>query len=233
MSKIIASLEPTWATTPQTKQTCFELLSRHFESVTWGQFNKDFHEKEYVAVLRDGATVVGFSTMAVFPVLAPSGKQFHIAFSGDTAIEFKARNSLGFGITLSSFFREKISEHGDGNVWYVLISKGWRTYKAMEFMFHNFSPSPSRQTDAEESEVMEAFGTTRYPHRFVKEHQILRAKVGDQRLRDTSPDLFIPHTELGDFFVQRNPGFKEGDELICVARLSYSNFTERFKRCFR
>lgn len=233
MSKIVSSLEPVWSCPPETKQECFELLSRHFACVTWSQFNADFHEKQYVAILRKDGFLVGFSTMVTIPITTTKGESLYIAFSGDTAIEFEARNSLGFGITLSSFFRENISTYGDSKVWYVLISKGWRTYKAMEFMFHSFSPCPSKNISTLEREIAVTFGKNRYPSRLKEENLILQGLHGDQKLKDGSPDLEVPTTELGLFFKQKNPNFAQGDELICLARLSYDNFTERFKRCFR
>ncbi len=232
MSKIVRSLEPVWSCTSQTRQECFELLSKHFDGVTWSQFNADFHEKQYVAVLRRESRLVGFSTMVTIPVVTDR-EAIHIAFSGDTAIEFEARNSISFGTTLSSFFRENISTYGDGNVWYVLISKGWRTYKAMEFMFHSFTPHPNNTPTDLERRVITAFGKKRYPSRFNEETLVLQGLPGDQKLKNGSPDLLVPTTELGYFFKKNNPNFAHGDELICIARLSYDNFTERFKRCFR
>ncbi len=233
MSKIVSSLEPVWSCTAHTRQECFELLSRHFTNVTWSQFNADFHEKHYVAILRKDGRLVGFSTMVTIPITAATGDQLYVAFSGDTAIEFEARNSTGLGSTLSSFFRENISKYGDGVVWYVLISKGWRTYKAMEFMFHSFTPHPSRDMTAHERMIGASFGRNKYPARFTEGSLVLRSLCGDQKLRGDSPDLEVPHTPLGSFFTENNPGFAQGDELICLARLSYDNFTERFRRCFR
>lgn len=233
MSKITSSLEPVWSCSPRTKQECFELLSKHFSCVTWNQFNTDFHEKQYVAILRKDGFLVGFSTMVTIPITTANGKPVYVAFSGDTAIEFEARNSMGFGITLSSFFRENISTYGDGKVWYILISKGWRTYKAMDFMFHSFSPYPSKEISILEREIAVNFGKSKYPSRLQEESLILHGLNGDQKLKDDSPDLEVPTTELGLFFKQKNPNFSNGDELICLASLSYENFTERFKRCFR
>ncbi len=233
MSKIVSSLEPVCSCTPQTKQECFELLSKHFDGVTWSQFNTDFHEKQYVAVLRKEGQLVGFSTMVTIPIVTSDGNSIYIAFSGDTAIEFEARNSIGFGVTLSSFFRENISTYGDGTVWYVLISKGWRTYKAMEFMFHSFTPYPSKQMSDLERGIITTFGRERYPSRFNEKTLVIHGMQGDQKLKDGSPDLEVPPTELGAFFKKMNPDFAQGDELMCLACLSNNNFTERFKRCFR
>ncbi len=233
MSKIVSSLEPVWSCTPQTKQECFELLSRHFDGVTWSQFNADFHEKQYVAVLRKDGRLVGFSTMVTISIATSKGNSLQIAFSGDTAIEFEARNSIGFGVTLSSFFRENISTYGDGSVWYLLISKGWRTYKAMEFMFHSFTPHPSREVSDLERGIIVAFGRERYPSRFNQKTLVIHGLQGDQKLKNGSPDLEVPLTELGTFFKEKNPDFAQGNELVCLARLSYDNFTSRFKRCFR
>ena len=233
MSKIIGTLEPVWSCRPEVKQACFELLSRHFQGVTWKQFNTDFHEKQYVALLRKSDRIVGFSTMTILPIFLSSGHVMNIAFSGDTIVEFEDRNTTELGKSLASFFREAISVHGDGNVWYVLISKGWRTYKALEFMFYCFAPHSHQKLSILEREVIVGFGKEKYPSRFNEKNLIIKALDGDQKLQPNSPDLKVPPSELGTFFIERNPGFADGDELVCVSRLSYDNFTERFKRCFR
>ena len=87
-------------------------------------------------------------------------------------------------------------------------------------------------TDLERG-VITAFGKKRYPTRLDEENLVLRGMEGDQKLKNGSPDLEVPENELGAFFKKSNPNFSHGDELVCLARLSYDNFTERFKRCFR
>lgn len=233
MSKIVSTLELVSTTSRTTREACFRLLAKHFAGVTWEQFQNDFLEKKYVAILRREGVVVGFSTMVTVPVYDRNHILHQVAFSGDTAVEFDARNSIGFGTALSSFFKENISEYGDGNVWYILISKGWRTYKAMEFMFHSFAPCPTREILTEEKEIVSAFAKMRYPSRFDEEGLVLRSYSGDQRLSEGSPDLVVPDSMLGNFFVDKNPNFAQGDELICIANISHANFTRAFQRCFR
>lgn len=237
METIIGRLVPPSACSSAELRSAYALLLENFEGVTWNDFIRDLEEKEYIALIEAGDPseharhIVGFSTMTTLHLRANCGS-IRAIFSGDTTIQYHYRRSFELGKCLGRYFLERIAEPNSAELWYVLISKGWKTYRAMEFMFRDFVPRPFSVGPADAAfDVIRAFARAKYPDRYDEHRQILRADAGAQRLRATSPDAEIPEGQLAaQFFAARNPGYLVGDELLCVARVTPENFTPRFER---
>lgn len=253
MSKIALAIQPVSLISEEHTQQCFKLLEKHFLGADWKKFQKDLSEKEFVITLTNQGKIVGFSTIGTFVVSVPEkvkvskgtntfeSIQFDLTeevgvpviFSGDTAVDLEVRNTPHFGTALGWYFKRAIEKFGNTRAWYIMLSKGFRTYKAMEFMFKKFAPTEHNQFTELEKNIASNFCQERYGSRFVKEEMLIKASDGDQKLQQLSPDLTVPRSEQGDFFTLRNPNFERGDELVCIANISIENFTRRFQRCFR
>ena len=216
---------------------CYELLDRHFNGVGQDAFLQDLREKEMIAYLRvcndtsgDQFEVGGFSTMMTSS-MSIGGISHRIVFSGDTIVAQEFRRSFGLGYCLGEYFYSKLAE-GQENLWYVMLSKGCGTYRAMDFMFQEFAPSPVN-LDNKAIAVAKRFITDKYPSREICGDIVLVAEDDAQRLRTMSSDLEIESDDLGKFFSTNNPGFASGDELICIAKVHPGNFSNMFKRVLR
>jgi hypothetical protein len=206
---------------------CFKVLSAHFDGVTESDFRSDLAEKESVAILK-GDVVHGFSTLVTLKIEV-GGEVKNVVFSGDTAVDPLYRNQFGLGKCLGQYSIAKLEQLAGTDLWYVLISKGWGTYKATNFLFENFTPSPSF-FDPEFISIGKAFVARKYPERILEREEVLVALNDSQRLKAGSADVSVPGTDLGRYFIDHNPDYLRGDELVCVAKVSHDNFTPQFKR---
>lgn len=228
---------PTWELLPtstcSTKMLsgCHTMLATHFDGVTYADFRRDLAEKEMVAVLHDGADVHGFSTMTTFAVDV-FGEAKNIVFSGDTVVDPKCRNQFGLGKCMGEYFMQKLEQLAGLELWYVLISKGWGTYKVLPFTFNEFTPRPDFY-DPEHVAVTRAFARYKYPNRPLVRDEVLVAPSDAQRLKNSSDDVIVPKSAYGVYFSTHNPNFLRGDELVCVARVTPSNFSRRFQRVLK
>ncbi len=231
MTHIVSQTKKVAACSEQEKETFYKLLCQEFLGVSWDDFIRDFQEKDDVMILRKEHTegeIVGWSTLMVLTLALPE-KEVKAIFSGDTVVLPEYRSSTGLGIELSRYFmriREQFPRH---SVYYILISKGWRTYKIMLFFFKEFSPRYDQPMSADDKAVMDAFGKKKYPHHYHPATGVIT--FSPQRLRPESVDA-IPikvdaHTQ---FFLHSNPGYLDGHELVCIARVSPDNFTSGLKR---
>jgi len=218
-------------------ERCYNLLRKHFDGVSYESFLSDLEEKEYTAYLSvssdindEPITVGGFSTMMTKEIIVDGTIQ-KIVFSGDTIVDHEYRRSFGLGKCLGTYFLLKLKDSAE-DLWYVLLSKGCGTYKAMGFMFNDFTPSPSNHNEAEAS-IATQFLTRKYPDREILDQTVLKAEGDAQRLRETSSDLDTDNDVLGQFFLDTNPGYASGNELICIARVHPDNFTKQFKRVLK
>jgi hypothetical protein len=228
---IVGETRPLAACGGAERRACFELLDRLFLGVTWDVFVRDFDDKEAVILLRDAetGTIGGFSTLTELE-LPVAGELVPVVFSGDTAVLPEYRASFRLGQELVRYLHAAFERHPGRPVSYVLISKGWRTYKILPFFFREFFPRHDAATPDLERALIDAFGKARYPERYVD--GVIRA-AGEQAQRvrpdgvDALPLRLDPHTA---FFLRANEGYLAGDELVCAARIEPANYTGRLTR---
>ena len=216
------------------RRACFVILSRLFLGVDWDDFVRDFDAKDAVMVLRDAETgaIGGFSTLVRLE-LEVEGTAVPIVFSGDTAVLPEFRTSLGLGHELSRYLAETPALYPERTPYYVLISKGWRTYRLLRFFFRTFFPCAAATEPPAEQRVRNAFGA-RCPGQYDAAAGVLRNGPGAPRLRPGGVDAAPPAgDEDGMFFAAANPGYLRGDELVCVARVAPDNFTAGLQRLAR
>ena len=216
------------------RRACFGIMSRLFLDVAWDDFVRDFDAKDAVMVLRDAETgaIGGFSTLVRLE-LEVEGTAVPIVFSGDTAVLPEFRTSLGLGHELSRYLAETPALYPERTPYYVLISKGWRTYRLLRFFFRSFFPCAAATEPPAEQRVRDAFGA-RCPGQYDAAAGVLRNGPGAPRLRPDGVDAAPPAgDEDGMFFAAANPGYLRGDELVCVARVAPDNFTVGLQRLAR
>ena len=231
MTHIASETKQVAACSAYEKETFYRLLSQEFLGVSWHDFMRDFQEKDAVMILRKEhgeGEIVGWSTLMVLTLALP-GAEVKGIFSGDTVVLPEYRSGTGLGVELSRYFMRVYEQFPQHIVYYILISKGWRTYKIMLFFFKEFSPRYDQSASADDKAVMDAFGKKKYPHHYNPATGVVT--FSPQRLRPGSIDA-IPmkvdvHTQ---FFLRSNPGYLDGNELVCVARVSLDNFTPALKR---
>jgi hypothetical protein len=226
--KLKGLLIPAKALTDAQRAEMFALMDRHYENVTRAAFAADLAEKHWVILLLDPRTeaLCGFSTQRLLDVTA-AGRPVKALFSGDTIV---ARDRWGDSALAHVWGRLALSLI-DGLVgaelYWFLISKGYKTYRFLPLFFHEFYPHHDRPTPGRARAVLDALGGHKFPGAYDPAAGVVRAGPGKDRLRpgvaDLSPErLSDPHVR---FFAQRNPGHARGDELCCLAPLTRANFT--------
>ena len=214
-------------------ETCYQLLCRGFLDINRDDFIRDFQEKDAVILLRKDRSegeIVGFSTLMVL-TLTLLGEEIKGVFSGDTFVLPEYRGSTGLGVGLGQYFVETYEQFPRHKVYYILMSKGWRTYKILPFFFKEFAPHYEISTSTSEKALIDAFGKTKYPHYYQPETGLIQFGQSAARLRPESVDAVpMKMDEHIRFFLQRNPGYLQGDELVCVARVVPENATNIFQR---
>lgn len=215
----------------------FSLLRSYFDGVCWEDFRHDLTEKDRVMLLTESEsnTIVGFSTLMRLTVATCDGP-ITIVFSGDTVVDESSRSYCGFGYALAEYFELARREAGTRPAYYVLISKGWRTYRIMPFMFQRFYPTHTAVTPESVRRIITAFGRTKYPELYDERRGLILGRPLGPRIRHDGPDVVSAH-RLADphvsFFTVANPHHNLGDELVCIADLNIANYTPTFTRMIR
>lgn len=202
----------------------FQLMDEYYDHIGHESFENDLMEKDSALVLRDKEGILqGFTTIKVFG-LNIDGLPVRLVFSGDTIINKHHWGSLELH---RSWIRTVYSMVGGdkGEAYWLLMSKGYKTYRFLPVYFHDFYPRHNKETPVFEKKIIDAFGEFRQPGHYDPatgviylngEKDFLKKGVADI----TDKHLKDPHIR---FFVKMNPGYLKGDELVCLTKLSAEN----------
>jgi hypothetical protein len=214
--------------TGEQRDAMFALMERYYDNVKRANFEADLDEKQWIIQVHDAQTgmLCGFSTQMLLDVEV-QGRPIKALFSGDTIVarDYWGDNTLAqVGGRLALSLMDAFPE---AELYWFLISKGYKTYRFLPVFFHEFYPRPETATPAWAKAILDALGRFKYPTSYDPGTGVVQASPATDRLRDGIADITLQRMRdpAVRFFVARNPGFARGDELCCVAALTRANFT--------
>ena len=210
----------------------FQLMSVYYANLKEKNFLSDFQKKDNVIILRDekDGIIKGFSTI-LFHNLKIKNENVKILFSGDTIIHknYWAHNNLA-----NVWLKYAIKKQKEFNtpLYWLLISKGYKTYKYLNTFFEEYYPNPDKKTPDFEQSIIDKFGETFYKYEYDKKNGILNMNKKKDYLKEEY--AIIPDNKLKDktikFFIEKNPEYYNGNELVCITNLSEGNLNNAGKR---
>lgn len=205
-----------------TRARAFALFQHAYEGADRSRFERDLAEKQLVILLRDRSSreLKGFSTVLLREVRTRRGPGT-VVFSGDTVIDraYWGQKNLQLAFAKLLITLKLRSPHR--RLYWFLISKGWRTYLLLANAFVRAVPRFDTEDDRELRRMLDAHASARFGPQYDAERGIIRYATPHERVRTglapVAPDLLDnPHVR---FFVERNPGHADGDELACLAEV--------------
>ena len=226
--KLTARLVPIDEITLAERRQMLALLRRHFANVRPAAFEADLAEKQWSIQIVDPATgeLCGFSTQMLLDATV-DGRSIKALFSGDTIIDRKHWGDQALTHVWGRLALSLIDDWPDHDLYWFLISQGYKTYRFLPVFFHEFFPRFDVPTPPWATAVIATLGRQKFPRDFCPATGVVRASASQYRLRSQVAEL-TPQ-RLGDphvrFFAECNPGHAAGDELCCIAPLTRANFT--------
>lgn len=214
------------------KDRMFALMQAAFEGVDRSVFEEDLREKPWAVLLFSPETreIYGFSTLCLMEAEVEN-TPVRAFFSGDTIIDREHWGSMALEKAWSRFAFSKVMREPQYAWFWFLISKGYRTYRYLPVYLKKYYPHPEESMPPFEQRVLDTLARLRYGDYYDAETGIIRYPT-DYHLRSGVGD--ITEKELADeriaFFQAKNPGWKEGDELACLASLSLDNLKRTGQR---
>jgi hypothetical protein len=197
-------------------ETMWRLFSVSYAGARREDFDRDLREKHHVIVLKDAArTVQGFSTLLA---LETPGRWCAV-FSGDTIVAPGHWGQTALQRAFIWYLMAQRLKRGVPVFWF-LITKGYRTYLLLTRYFPTHWPRHDALTPAFEAGLLDVLCREKFGDAWDREAGLLRYAGKDVcRLADDLAD--VPPRLLKDadvaFFLERNPRWREGDELCCLA----------------
>lgn len=213
-----------------TRMRMLELMHLCYDNVDDARFAHDLANKQHVICLMDEkGTAQGFSTIRIAEETL-GGKRVDILFSGDTVIHpdwwgTKALQPAFLAFTL----RHKLKNLRRPLYW-LLLSKGYKSYLLLTNNFPNAFPrrggTPPPALVALRDRVARAWWGTEYDERT----EIVSFAVARDRVKPGVASLDPATLAQPDvaYFVERNPRWSDGDELVCFAEIDFGFGTRWF-----
>jgi len=216
------------------REAMFGLLAHHFEGVTRERFAADLADKTWALLLEDDEGLRGFSTLLLYESTPPGEEICTVVYSGDTIVDPTAWGSAALPRCWIAAVRRLREEHPHGRLWWLLLTSGFRTYRFLPVFWKDFWPRWDAPTPPDAQIRLDALAQEKLDGLYRKEEGIVRFPQ-PQKLRGELAE--IPEGRLADphvaFFLERNPGWREGDELACLTEIAEANLTGAGRRMWR
>jgi hypothetical protein len=203
-----------------------QLMQRYYDDVSREQFLADLAKKSAVILLFDktDGQIQGFSTLLCLR-LKCGDKILRGIFSGDTVVEksYWGQRRLGKAF-LRFLFTEKL-KHPFEPLYWLLISKGYKTYLMMANNFSEYYPRFDKPTPAGKKALLDAFYSTLYADDYDARAGLIKPSGRAYKLKTgvaaISNGLMKNNPKVA-FFQAANPHWQQGSELTCLARMTLS-----------
>lgn len=196
-------------------------------------FYNDLATKEEVLLVRAADQLVGFTSVRLFD-REWRGRPIRVVYSGDTVIERAhwGQQSLAFAwITRMGVLK---AEQPDLPLYWFLLVKGHRTFRYLPVFGKSFYPHWSVDR-SDLKPLADALALEMFPQDYNPETGVVEFAVSRGHLK---PEIALPTADELDregvrFFLERNPGFQRGHELVCLCEVEEHNMKPLTLRLFR
>jgi hypothetical protein len=223
LAKPKSRIFPVGALSDATIAEMFVLFEKYYVDVSEAQFRSDLMEKTHVLMFRASDELIGFST--IFRKRIPAVGRGIFLFSGDTVIR---EDYWGSKILQTTFLRyivgTKISNPLEPVYW-MLISKGFKTYMMMRKNFGCSFPREGRVPPALMQAIRSRFYAWKYGSAYNADSGLItfERSHGAVRGQMAAPKPY----QLKDcdvrFFLEKNPSYMDGVELACIAKIRFTD----------
>ena len=202
----------------------FNIYGNYYLNTDYEIFEKDLFEKSGVFIIREPKKdfIVGFSTIMErkFPV---NGKTVNAFFSGDTIIEEAYWGSRALQRAMFRYILFFKFKHTGSAIYWLLISKGFKTYLLLANNFQHYYPNPD-QKNLELKDYVDAYCDEYFSEYYDQESKLINFGENYQALKpDVAPitDEMRSKNRKIAYFEQSNPTWVQGTELPCIGRLTW------------
>jgi hypothetical protein len=209
----------------------FTVFSASYEAVSLEQFTADLSAKDDVLLLRDAAGAVqGFSTQ-VTRRSEIDGRLIRVLFSGDTIINPEWWGTQELVRAWCRYAGRVKSRHADEPLYWLLLSKGHRTYLYLPLFFHHYHPQSGTE-DTTLRHIKDGVASQMFGGDYRADCGRLEFASSKGHLRSALADVPTARDrrEHVAFFLERNPRYAEGHELVCLAEISPDNMRGAARR---
>lgn len=231
---LTSKIVPVSAVSSSEREEMWDLYRRFYSGTRRELFENDFAKKDSLLLLTDAEQrIQGFSTIAI-GVIDFDGAPVRYVFSGDTIVDKAHWGSQALAFTWLKYVGQLKRERPDLPLFWFLIVKGHRTFRYLPTFAREFYPHWERGTPPRITALMNRLARERFGEAFDDTSGVIRYPESHGHLAE--PFAEANEREAGredvSFFLKRNSGYRNGDELVCLCELSAENLRPLARRLF-
>jgi len=230
---LIGELKAISSLTEKDRERMYRIMLKHYAAVERRSFLEDLEEKDGALVLHDeDGKIQGFSTYLSISTVY-RGDDVAALFSGDTVIDKDHWGTQALFSTFGRLLHRIMDENHGKKIYWFLITMGFRTYMMMPLFFKRFYPRHDEETPSYEKGLIEHLANLKYSGHFDHERAIITAD--SYHLNEEFAE--IPEARRRNahvrFFLEKNAGYRQGEELACVCEICPESFRRRTRTLVR
>jgi hypothetical protein len=210
---------------PSIQQEMYLLFEKYYVDISFTQFQNDLSEKTHVLFIRNNKNeLVGFST--IFRKKIKDAGPGTFLYSGDTVIR---EDYWGSKFLQKAFFwfilKTKITSPFEPVYW-MLISKGFKTYLMMKKNFISCWPRREASTPTYLKRTQDSFYRIKFGDAYRQDLDLI---IFDNSKGAVKGNIAAPKEESKkdldiQYFLNKNPRYQNGEELACIAEIQWKDF---------
>ena len=209
-----------------------DLYLAWYDDSSAGLFRDDLGEKDEAILLHHEGKLAGFTALKSWETRWRD-RPARIVYSGDTVVDRPhwGQQALSFA-WIAHIGKLKRAAPELPLYWFLLV-KGHRTFKYLSVFGQSFFPHWQKPRP-DLREFAGQLARERFGGHYDAEAGIVRFPIARGRMKkeiaEVRPEeLAKPATR---FFLQKNPGYRQGDELVCLCELEAANMKPLAARIF-
>ena len=216
-----------------TRQAMCRLYFAYYEGCDEQQFERDLATKTEALLVYHQHELIGFTLYQLYT------KRFHdrpvrIIYSGDTIVDHRHWGQQALAFAWIKRAGQLKREAKEIPLYWFLIVKGHRTYRYLPTFSRTFHPHWSQTNDH-----LKALADYLAWERFAEAYDARTGVVsftesqGHLKAEYAQPNAREQNMAAVAFFLKRNPGYRQGDELVCLCELCEDNLKPLARRLFQ
>lgn len=186
-------------------------------------------ERQRIAIYKSKGEIVGISAIDILPE-EHNGKKACAIYTGNTWIRQDWRNANLIQLLAFISMLEAKARYPRHRLYWFFGSNNYMSYRLLYRNFEQFWPSPDHETPAWELNYMQHLGKVFFGPDMDEETLIWRQKSSRSfKDEDTQLSNKLKQDPFIQYYLQRNPGYTQGDRLMCMAPLDKNSIPQVIK----
>lgn len=208
------------------------LYLNNFDGSSNSIFREDLAEKDEVILLYRNQELLGFTTLKVFDTTWVK-RTVRVIYSGDTIVAPQHWGQQTLAFAWIKRIGEIKQKAGDLPLFWFLLVKGHRTFKYLSVFGKSFFPHWS-ECRADLKALANQLATARFGSHYDSASGLVRfpESRGHLKKQIAEPSQEEMKKMATRFFLERNPDYRLGHELVCLCELEPFNMKPLTARIF-